>query len=180
MKILEENYEMIYEELQQLLYEEERENEFTEYVGDGINSDKASMTNSDGQWKVFYFWQQFIENTDNTSRCPKTFKLLQNLKEKGLILSGMVCFSSIMPGTEILVHTGPSNMRLTCHLGLCGCTKDTIITVGTESSPFKQSKCIIFDDSFLHGVSKILKKRSKNIINDIIRYNIKEQKEESH
>eukprot|EP00324_Dicrateria_rotunda_P006556 CAMPEP_0206170390 /NCGR_PEP_ID=MMETSP1474-20131121/38900_1 /ASSEMBLY_ACC=CAM_ASM_001110 /TAXON_ID=97495 /ORGANISM="Imantonia sp., Strain RCC918" /LENGTH=60 /DNA_ID=CAMNT_0053577055 /DNA_START=115 /DNA_END=294 /DNA_ORIENTATION=- len=48
--ILEENYEMIYEELQQLLYEEERENEFTEYVGDGINSDKASMTNSDGQW----------------------------------------------------------------------------------------------------------------------------------
>ena len=111
------------------------------------------MTNRDGKWKVFYFWRQFLEYPENAKLCPNTYALLQKLKRDGLLLAGMVCFSSIMPGTRILPHTGPSNMRLTCHLGLTGCN-GTEITVGSEKSNFKDGKCIIFDDSFVHEVSK--------------------------
>jgi len=148
-RVLEENYETIRDELERVLTEDREK--FAEYMGDGINSDKNGMTNKGGEWKVFYFWQQFLENTENTKRCPNTFQLLQQLKKEGLLLGGMVCFSSLMPGTHIIPHTGPSNMRLTCHLGLMGCN-NTTINVGTESSQFKEGKCIIFDDSYIHEV----------------------------
>jgi len=147
--ILEENYEMIKEELEKVLTEDE--SKFAEYRGDGIASDKNRMTNKTGTWKVFYFWQQFLEQPENTKRCPKTFSLLQHLKNEKLLLGGMVCFSSLLPGTNIVPHTGPSNMRLTCHLGLLGCS-GTKIFAGSDSASFQEGKCIIFDDSFLHEV----------------------------
>merc|ERR1712137_957191 len=155
---------MIKTELEKVIQEDE--SEFTEYLGDGIASDKNGMTNKGGTWKVFYFWQQFLEQTENTRRCPKTFALLQRLKDEKLLLGGMVCFSSLLPGTNIIPHTGPSNMRLTCHLGLQGCT-DTVIFVGSESSNFQEGKCIIFDDSFVHEVHHKGKERRVTLMLDM-------------
>ena len=148
---LERHYPTIKEELLLLLSREDAQKEFVEYQGDGVNSDKSLMTNRKGKWDVFYFWQQFQPMPSNASLCPKTFAILDQLKEEGLLLSGMVCFSSLMPGSRIVPHTGPSNMRLTCHLGLIGCDQ-VEITAGRDSHHFQEGKCLIFDDSFLHEV----------------------------
>ena len=129
----------------------ESSHEFQEYRGDGINSDKTRMTNPSGDWKVFYFWQQFVEHQENIEKCPKTYEILKRLKNQGLLLAGMVCFSSLMPGTHIVAHTGPSNMRLTCHLGLIGCEGNEVI-VGGVKSEYVDGKCTIFDDSYVHEV----------------------------
>jgi len=64
---------------------------------------------------------------------------------------GIMLNSQLEPGATIIPHTGPSNMRLTCHLGLIGCEK-VFINVNDEEREYKNNKCIIFDDSFTHGV----------------------------
>ena len=137
---------------------------FKEYMGDGGSKDQGRMTTS-GLWKgekhrvvgslwrlaphivlldsvVFYFYHNFVEVEENFAKCPKTGSILRQLVAADLLLGGMVCFSVIKPGTHIVPHTGPSNMRyqcrgmrhdlhdihidplinrLTCHMGLTGC-----------------------------------------------------------
>jgi aspartyl/asparaginyl beta-hydroxylase (cupin superfamily) len=163
-KELEANYETIQGELLNLL-EQEASVEFNEYIGDGISSDKSTMT-SKGEWKVFYFWQQFNLFENNCARCPKTAELLKRLQREDLLLAGMVCFSSLMPNSHIKAHTGPSNMRLTCHLGLLGCDGSSTIRVGEDTCPFLQGKCIVFDDSYLHEVHHTGKNRRVTLMLD--------------
>jgi hypothetical protein len=47
--------------------------------------------------------------------------------------------------------SGPSNMRLTCHLGICGCD-NVLVKVGEDTSHYINGKCIVFDDSYVHEV----------------------------
>merc|ERR1711988_1849670 len=63
----------------------------------------------------------------------------------------MGILSRLAPGTHLFAHCGPSNMRLTCHLGLVvpsGCQ----IRVGFEKRTWDEGKCIVFDDSWEHEV----------------------------
>eukprot|EP00435_Cladocopium_sp_Y103_P009312 s4468_g2.t1 len=60
-------------------------------------------------------------------------------------------FSQLLPGTRLRSHCGPSNLRLTCHLGIripSGCK----IVCGGEPRCWEEGKCIVFDDSFEHEV----------------------------
>jgi len=147
VKILEERYGKIRDELVRVI-EEKEGTDFTPYLGDGVDDDKGTMVSA-GQWKVKYLYRNFLRNEENCSEFPITSEILDSLGTS--ILRGMICFSAIEPGTHILPHCGPSNMRLTCHLGIIGC-QDVFVTVGGETRMYEDGKCIIFDDSFLHEV----------------------------
>eukprot|EP01094_Clydonella_sp_ATCC50884_P029176 TRINITY_DN9050_c0_g1_i1.p2 TRINITY_DN9050_c0_g1~~TRINITY_DN9050_c0_g1_i1.p2 ORF type:complete len:293 (-),score=85.93 TRINITY_DN9050_c0_g1_i1:149-1027(-) len=121
---------------------------FAEYFG----IDERGVLTTTGNWKVFYFYKHFIRQDDNCKLCPETAKLIDRMMEEGLLVGGMVCFSRITPGTRIMPHTGPSNMRLTCHLGLCGCDGVTLRVARDNYVPYRNGKCFIFDDSFEHEV----------------------------
>jgi len=123
---------------------------FLTYEGDGLEEDKGQMTARENDWKVFYFYQNFQKYEDNHRLCPRTAAVLERLSDR--LLYGMVCFSQLEPGATILPHTGPSNMRLTCHLGLVGCF-GTFVSVGDEVRPYEDGKCVVFDDSFVHAVA---------------------------
>lgn len=60
-----------------------------------------------------------------------------------------MCFSAIDPGTHIVPHYGPSNMRLTAHLGLMNC-KNVEVTVGDIT------RCYEVDDVMLLNLSVTL------------------------
>jgi aspartyl/asparaginyl beta-hydroxylase (cupin superfamily) len=123
---------------------------FVEYDGDGRPEDKGPMTSA-GYWDVFYFVHEFQAQPDNIRLCPKTARVLLRLVESGELLGGMVCFSRLQAGTRIIPHTGPSNMRLTCHLGLLGCEGARLRAHDTWL-PFEEGRCFVFDDSFEHEV----------------------------
>jgi len=162
--ILEQNSPIIRQELLALIHQQEEENDskFQVYSGDGLtqeeepqspSSTSTSTMVSAGDWRVFYFYKNFKKVEENCRKCPKTAELLELQQESSsdILLKGMVCYSSILPGTHILPHTGPSNMRLTCHLGLLGC-QGAEIAVGSEKRSFVENKCLVFDDSFVHQV----------------------------
>lgn len=114
-----------------------------------LGSNSKNKMVSAGQWRVFYFYRNFERIDDNCKRCPKTAQILDQLGKYAL--KGMVCFSRLEPGTHILPHTGPSNMRLTCHLGISGC-QDCWVRVHTYTQPYQEERCLLFDDTFVHEV----------------------------
>ena len=68
---------------------------------------------------------------------------------------GEIIFSRIGAQSRILPHCGPTNLRLTCHLGLLVPPQSAgkcAIRVGREWRRWTEGKCLIFDDSFEHEV----------------------------
>ena len=66
---------------------------------------------------------------------------------------GEVILSRLAPRSAIRPHCAPTNLRLTCHLGLAvppggGCR----IRVGAEWRTWAEGRCLLFDDSFEHEV----------------------------
>lgn len=55
------------------------------------------------------------------------------------------------PGTHVAPHTGLTNARLRIHLGLSG-LDGVWIRVGDEVRAWRDGRCIVFDDSFVHEV----------------------------
>ena len=57
-------------------------------------------------------------------------------------------------GTIVWPHTGPTNCRLRCHLGLKvpNDWQNVNITVADETRHWSDGQVIIFDDSFEHSV----------------------------
>jgi aspartyl/asparaginyl beta-hydroxylase (cupin superfamily) len=47
-------------------------------------------------------------------------------------------------------HTGPTNLRLRCHLGLSIPDGDCGLTVAGETRRWREGTCLVFDDSLEH------------------------------
>lgn len=88
--------------------------------------------------------------------CPETAKLLDGIPGAKALAEaragcGNAIFSKIDGRTHLRAHCGPTNARLTCHLGLevpPGCR----IRVGEETRTWSEGECLVFDDSWEHEV----------------------------
>ena len=117
-------------------------------------------------------WQEFIlyaaekdsskKGVWSEAHCRHTPKTCALLQHRALIgeplraghrgVPGKVSFIRLQAGTSILAHTGPHNMRLTCHLGLRVPAQASIQVAG-EASNWTEGRVTILDDSFVHSVS---------------------------
>jgi len=100
-----------------------------------------------GGWDVYYFSYYSRRYEQNRLRCPVTSRALDAVPRN----TGIILFSALTPGTHIAAHIGPTNARLTCHLGVDvpdGCT----IRVDDEVRTWTEGRTIVFDDSFEHEV----------------------------
>jgi aspartyl/asparaginyl beta-hydroxylase (cupin superfamily) len=102
-----------------------------------------------GSWLTSYFYVQSEEVEAMHKACPVTSSVLKSCLPLGP--SGQVFFSILSGGAHIKPHCGPSNTRLTCHLGLV-VPDGASIRIGTETVRWQEGKCLVFDDSFEHEV----------------------------
>jgi aspartyl/asparaginyl beta-hydroxylase (cupin superfamily) len=102
-----------------------------------------------GSWLTSYFYVHGEEIRATHEACPVTSSVLKSCLPLGP--SGQVFFSILSGGAHIRPHCGPSNTRLTCHLGLV-VPDGAAIRVGTETVGWREGKCLVFDDSFEHEV----------------------------
>ena len=82
---------------------------------------------------------------------PATFKIVTSLPEASSMVLGATKISVMEPGTHVLAHTGLTNARMRIHLGLSG-LDGVYIRVGDSTRQWRDGRCIVFDDSFVHEV----------------------------
>lgn len=137
LKILEDNYPTILEELKQLRQNSENGywlNTFPDYL----------MPGSKNKWQVYTFQFFGIRHPLNCNVCPKTYHILKQIPN--LISAD---FSYLPAHTHIKPHKGFTKMVLRAHLGLIipeGCQ----LRVGDETRTWQEGKMLVFDDSFDH------------------------------
>lgn len=137
LKILEDNYEIILEELTAL-----RKNSLNGYWLDTFPSYLDEK--SENKWKVFTFKFFGIKHPSNCRLCPKTADLVTNK------LDLVSCDFSYLPAkTHINPHYGFTKAVLRGHLGLV-VPDDCALRVGNEVHKWEEGKLMIFDDSFEH------------------------------
>jgi aspartyl/asparaginyl beta-hydroxylase (cupin superfamily) len=103
-----------------------------------------------GTWREYGLFQQGRPNVPVVSRCPATAALVRSIP--GAMSAGLVYFSALAPRTRILPHCGPTNTRWRCHLGLI-VPKGCELRVGGIRRRWREGKCLLFDDSFVHGAN---------------------------
>lgn len=153
LQTLEDNWEVILEELDNLLYNETVSNislfkswhEKEIYVGD---------------WDVFGLYAFGKKIDENCQRCPKTTEIIESIP--GLTMAG---FSALAPDTYIKPHVGYTDKVLRCHLGLikpkalerrdrCSSYKTESDTCGLKVADkiyhWEPGKAFVFDDTLLH------------------------------
>jgi len=137
-KVLEENFDIIYGEYNNLLK-----------LGKLRHHPDKLAEGSD--WKIFTLWSFGRKISNNTKLCPETTKIIESLPESYTHVYGLIYFSMLYPGTHIKSHCGPTNIRLRIHMGLDTPQRATM-RVGNDRRSWEKGKCILFDDSYEHEV----------------------------
>jgi aspartate beta-hydroxylase len=97
------------------------------------------------EWKSLYILIGAKPVPENHLLCPETTRIIQSIPNT----FGLAMFSALLPGGHIRPHRGPSNCRITIHLGLIvppGCA----LRVGPEKRAWTPGHCLVFDDTFEH------------------------------
>ena len=118
-------------------------------TGVGFQVQPERFVPRSGCWNFFYLssWGHRFE--ENRRRCPVTSRLLDELAPADCA-PGVAGFSALGPGSQVLPHCDPINLRVRCHLGLLVPDGDCRIRVGDRTRAWRQDGCIVFDDSFDH------------------------------
>ncbi|CAK9084874.1 Aspartate beta-hydroxylase domain-containing protein 2 [Durusdinium trenchii] len=118
-----------------------------------VRGHDRSLSKGTGVWREFPLLGLDV---DSKSSCPHTWHLLTQVEP--VWSHWQLCpneetalFSRLTPGMHLKPHCGPTNLHLTCHLGLQvppGCS----IRVGKEWRTWHEGQCLVFDDSYEHEV----------------------------
>lgn len=107
-----------------------------------------------GDWREMPLLGDSPSCKRNCEMCPITTQVLTSCEEvrrAAELKLGEALFSKLMPGTRLRPHCGPTNMRLTCHLGL-RVPEGASIKCGGEERRWEEGRCLVFDDSYEHEV----------------------------
>ncbi|WP_158928238.1 aspartyl/asparaginyl beta-hydroxylase domain-containing protein [Acidisphaera sp. S103] len=100
-------------------------------------------------WDIFPFYERGRKNEENCARCPTITRVIEG-SNTVRTMAGLLYVSKLKPGMHIEPHTGPTNLRLRCHLGIRIPDGDCGLTVGGETRRWQEGKCLVFDDSLEH------------------------------
>lgn len=117
----------------------------------GTHPDNASLTDR-GRWTGMFLYQAGgVRNEELCHLCPETTRVVESLPLCANF--GFVMFSGMEAHTHVEAHTGSSNLRLRCHLGVDVPEPERgRLRVGTEWRPWRQDRAFAFDDSYQHEV----------------------------
>lgn len=113
-----------------------------------------------GSWREAPLFSNGSLNHEFAAYFPETVSILQRFchDATGLALccGGDIIFSVLTPGTRLRAHCGPSNSRLTCHLGIKvprTARQGLRMRVASEAPRgWEEGRCLVFDDSYEHEV----------------------------
>lgn len=139
VSVLEDNWEVIRAELDDLLLERDQIPAFQQ-----VDRGQRRLTDDD-RWKSYVFWYGGAESAPNRERCPKTAELLDRMPNVYTAF-----FSILAPGKRIPIHSGALKGLLRVHLPLVVPAGECWIEIGGERCTWTEGEALIFDDTYLH------------------------------
>ncbi len=143
VKEIEDNWEIIRKELDQVMERREDLPSFHEIMPE------VETITTDNNWKTFFLAGYGLASDANAEKCPETVKLLRKIP-------GMktAFFSILSPNKHIPAHIGPYNGVLRYHLGLIvpEPEEECKIRIDKEITHWNEGESIVFDDTFNHEV----------------------------
>ena len=143
VKHIEDNWEVIRDELADVLEDREALPNFQD-----ISKDQIEITDDD-RWKTFFIYGYGFEAKLGVQMCPQTAALMRQIPG---MTTAMI--SILSPRKHILDHRGPYKGVLRYHLGLI-VPKDADscrIRVGEDIRHWQEGQSMVFDDTFNHEV----------------------------
>lgn len=113
-----------------------------------------------GHWREVPLFTNGTLQRDYAEFFPETVQVLRehcgDATGLAFCCGGDIIFSVLTPGTRLRPHCGPSNARLTCHLGVRvprSAEEGCWVRVASETRRgWEEGRCLVFDDSFEHEV----------------------------
>jgi beta-hydroxylase len=140
---IERNWEVIRDELLQVLEDREALPNFQD-----ISKDQIEITDDD-RWKTYFLYGYGFQADLGVETCPRTAALMREIPGMTTAM-----FSILSPRKHILDHRGPYKGVLRYHLGLI-VPEDAAscrIRVGEDFRHWEEGKSMVFDDTFNHEV----------------------------
>jgi hypothetical protein len=102
-----------------------------------------------GDWDVAFFYERGRRRHEVCEACPVTTRGIEG-HGAVLTMAGLAYVSRMRAGTHIRAHTGPTNLRVRCHLGIRVADGDCAIRVQNDTRQWVEGRCLVFDDHFEH------------------------------
>lgn len=102
-----------------------------------------------GDWDVAFFYERGRRRQEVCEACPVTTRGIEG-HGAVLTMAGLAYASRMRAGTHIRAHTGPTNLRVRCHLGIRVPDGDCALRVANATRRWDEGKCLVFDDHFEH------------------------------
>lgn len=112
-------------------------------------------SNRSTNWTRYFLFNQGVCDDKNLETCMRTNIILKNCSNLMVdCVFGYQFFSVLPPGASIEEHTGPTNIRLRCHvtLHLPENSKQCRMKVADQTVSWMENGVLMFDDSLLHSV----------------------------
>ncbi len=102
-----------------------------------------------GDWDVAFLYERGRRRDEVCDACPVTTRGIESYPAMRTH-AGLAYASRMRPGTHIRAHSGPTNLRVRCHLGITVPDGDCAIRVGEQTEHWQDGRCLVFDDHFEH------------------------------
>jgi aspartyl/asparaginyl beta-hydroxylase (cupin superfamily) len=109
-------------------------------------SERISRT---GDWDVAFLYERGRRRDEVCAACPVTAHGIEAYPTVRT-LAGVIYVSRMRAATHITPHRGPTNLRVRCHLGIKVPEGHCAIRVQDDTRQWKEGKCVVFDDYFVH------------------------------
>lgn len=143
-KVLEENWQDVLGEIQEILKFREQVPKFHE-----VSTDQKKISKGD-QWRTFFLFGFGTKLERNCAKAPKTAAMLESIPNLQT-----AWFSILAPGAHIPPHKGVTKGIVTCHMGLIvpKNRENCRLRVEDEYCTWQEGKIFVFDDTYKHEVS---------------------------
>jgi aspartyl/asparaginyl beta-hydroxylase (cupin superfamily) len=144
LKRIDQNFEVIRSELQNVLPERHRLPRYHE-----ADARQTEISNTGKDWRVFFLVVKYPDvPLSNAALCPKTVEILRGIP--GIVDA---FFSILEPGKSVPAHEGPSYCHLRYHAAFQVPRENPpSIRIKDQHYTWKEGESILFDDSWEHEV----------------------------
>lgn len=149
--VLRDAYPRIRDEALQVYGEDGNFDNFVQLKGPARMQDFVDGNGPSPAWQALFFWRHGQRYDSTHARCPQTSAVLDSIELCQVEDEAPeICFSTLLPGSNILPHFGVTNTRSVMHLPLVvppGCALNII---GVGEHHWRAGELMMFDDSYQH------------------------------